>query len=91
MATSKRVMVTPARLFEFLTTLTFRVLHRNHIVSTEFVIEQKKNAWEYCVVKKKKHVYDGFKKKKTSVIVENYIARDPLRSYSIKINQVLKK
>ena len=30
----KRVMVTPARLFEFPTTLTFGALRRNHIVLT---------------------------------------------------------
>ena len=36
MATFKRVMVTPARLFEFLTTLTFGALRRNHMVSTVF-------------------------------------------------------
>ena len=34
--TMKRVMVTPARLFEFPTTLTFGALSRNHVVSTVF-------------------------------------------------------
>ena len=41
------VMVTPAvcpRLFEFLTTLTFGALRKNHIVSTTFEDIAKKNT-----------------------------------------------
>ena len=49
-ATLKRGTVSPAvcpRLFEFVTTLTFRALRRNHMVSTAFgAIEKKKRQSE---------------------------------------------
>ena len=47
LATFERVMVTPAvcpRLFEFLTTLTFGALRRNHMVSTPFETVAKKKS-----------------------------------------------
>ena len=42
MATFKKVIVTPALIFEFVTTLTYGALRINHIVSTAFETIAKK-------------------------------------------------
>ena len=60
LATSQRAMVTPAvcpRLFEFLTTLTFRAMGRNHIGSTPHETIAKKKRQRKLVVHMRSAIY----------------------------------